>query len=129
MGGTPQAPITLPGLSQGKVRTYSIRVDFPRGSIGTQHVTGQITAGDNKYTNFNASTMIMPWGLVVIAAIIVALILLWIVLGIRKRIIERRQRKQPPISTDGPLDSVAPGGGAGEGGSSPSPPERVTGAG
>ena len=129
VGGTPQPLVTLQGLSQGQSRTYSIRVDFPRGSIGTQEVTGQISAGGNNYTNFKTTTMIMPWGLVLIGAIIVALILLWIALGIRKRIIERRERKQPPIARDGPLDSLGQGGGAGEGQSSPSPPERVTGAG
>ena len=30
VGGNPQPQVTLSGLAQGQVRTYSIRVDFPR---------------------------------------------------------------------------------------------------
>jgi hypothetical protein len=98
----------LPSLEPGQTKTFSVNVVFPPFSVGENEVRGAV--GDAALTeNISVTTTIVPWGLLVIALIILQFIFLAIRNVIRRRN-ERRQAGEPPLHPDAEGTETPPGG-------------------
>ncbi|HEU5307550.1 MAG TPA: hypothetical protein VFW97_09495 [Acidimicrobiia bacterium] len=90
--GSPDHLIRTPRLGPiagGATRTVEVPFDLDALSVGNYEVAGRIT-GASKPVALHASTSTWPWGLFVIALVLLQLILL----GIRNRVRRRLARKQ-----------------------------------
>jgi hypothetical protein len=94
-GGLSIVPTSpLPSLAPGETTTVHVNVKFPALTFGSAEVAG--TVGDAALMeHIKVSTTIVPWGLVVIALIILQFILLAIRNAVRRRK-QRREAAAPP---------------------------------
>lgn len=100
VGNTPQQQPLLPGLAPGQEKTYRMAIAFPTLALGTQRVSGQISARTENAlsagptTTFQTSTTVLPWGLVVIAAVLAVLIVLLILRALVHMVRWGRERRR-----------------------------------
>jgi len=91
----------LPSIGPGRTVTVHVNVVFPAFSFGKNEVRGAV--GDAALQeHMQVTTTIVPWGLIVIALIILQFIFLSIRNAARRRN-ERRQSDPPPAEVDGPI--------------------------
>lgn len=84
----------LPSMAAGETTTVHVHVVFPAFTFGSAEVVG--TVGDAALMqHVKVTTTIVPWGLIVIALIILQFILLAIRNAVRRRK-QRRQADAPP---------------------------------
>jgi hypothetical protein len=85
---------SLPSMAPGETTTVHVNVVFPALTIGDAQVVG--TVGDAALMKrIQVTTTIVPWGLIVIALVILQLILLAIRNALRRRK-QRREADAPP---------------------------------
>jgi neocarzinostatin family protein len=92
LGSTPLVSRQLPELGVGQQQTYMVPVKLPALSVGSLSITGQVARGNGQLESFKASSPLWPWGLFIIAFLIVQLILF----RVRNVMRRRHERKQPP---------------------------------
>jgi hypothetical protein len=92
LGSTPLVSRQLPGLGVGQQRTYMVPVSLPALSVGNLSITGHVDRGNGQLESFKASSPLWPWGLFIIAFLVVLLILL----RVRNVLRRRREQKKPP---------------------------------
>jgi hypothetical protein len=111
----------LPSMSPGETTTIHVNVAFPPFSFGDNEVLG--TVGDaGLKEHFKVTTTIVPWGLIVIALIILQFILLAIRNALRRRN-ERRDGTVPPPGPVAEGPSTPPDSDSAHTGSEPQPEE------
>ena len=94
-------------MAPGETVTVHVNVVFPPFSVGDNEVVGAVGDAALK-EHIKVTTTIVPWGLIVIALIILQLILL----AIRNAVRRRNERREPGSSPDAASDaSVTPPGG------------------
>jgi hypothetical protein len=87
----------LPSMAPGETTTVHLKVTFPPFNFGTNEVIG--TVGDAALKeNIKVTTTIVPWGLIIVALIILQFILL----AIRNALRRRNQRRQVSSPASGP---------------------------
>jgi hypothetical protein len=99
----------LPSLAPGETTTVHVKVVFPAFSFGDNAVLGAVGDAALK-EHIKVTTTIVPWGLIVIALIILQFILLAIRNAVRRRNARRQPGSPPETATDDPL--TPPGGAA-----------------
>jgi hypothetical protein len=109
----------LASMAPGETTTVHVNVTFPAFTIGNAEVVGSV--GDAPLMqHVKVTTTILPWGLIVIALIILQVILLAIRNFLRRRKQRREADAAPPPGTDGPdwrpdIDGDGNGNGHGNG--------------
>jgi hypothetical protein len=88
-------------LGPGEARTYNITIRLPPFSMGSYSVTG-VLGSVGQSTAFVGRTTVIPWGLVGLAVVLAALILVWIRNRIRSLLRwRRRTHLEPAFERDG----------------------------
>jgi hypothetical protein len=104
-------------LAAGETKTITVPVTLSPLSFGTEQVHG--TVGFTGYTGtFSDDTVVVPWGLIAVALVLIQVILL----AIRNRVRRRVAGSQVPVGAKGvPVVLYPPSAGQGEGGEPPMP--------
>lgn len=94
------APV-VPPLQPGQVESYQVPVTFPALAHGHYVVAGTL-GNTGQIVAFSAPATFMPWGLVVLAALLVIAVLWTVIAGIVRRRRERRASEDAPsVATPG----------------------------
>jgi hypothetical protein len=98
IGSTPVVSRQLPGLGVGQQETYTVPVKIPALTVGNGTLVAHIDRGNGQLDNFKVPAPHWPWGLFIVAFIIIQLILL----KVHNKMRRRREQKNPPVppSTD-----------------------------
>ncbi|MDA8267517.1 MAG: hypothetical protein M0013_03965 [Actinomycetota bacterium] len=92
----------LPPLFPGQTVSYRVPVTFPAMSIGHYEVVGSL-GSVGQIVPFTARTTLMPWGLLALAALVVALTVARAVMRRRRR--AARSATGRPVAGRGPVSS------------------------
>src|SRR5215471_2067104 len=95
-GSNPEGVVTPPRIGHiepGARRTIRASVPIDTLSVGSYTVKGRIgNAGASE--TFRAHTTVYPWGLFVLAILVLLALLFWIFNGVRRRVAARKARKR-----------------------------------
>jgi hypothetical protein len=106
LDSTPVVSTQLPGLGIGQQKTYMVPVKVPALTMGNLTLYGSVARGNGQLDNFKVPSPLWPFGLLIVAFLIVQLILL----RVRKRMRRRRERTNPPAPpTADPEEPMFPG--------------------
>lgn len=103
-GDTPALSQPLASLAGGASRTYVVSVSLPAFSIGKEEMQGRVVTGDGQVVNFKTGATVWPFGL-----LLVAIVILQIILVAGRNILRRRHRRRnPPPRSDEVVTAEVP---------------------
>jgi hypothetical protein len=95
---TPIGSQRLPDLAARGERTYLIPVELPPLAVGSVTINGRLYGSTGQSSAFHVPESVFPWGLIVVALIVIQLVLLSI-----RNILRRRRERQ--LLDEAPLDA------------------------
>jgi hypothetical protein len=99
VGNTPTTPSQLAPVGPGQVVTWRIPVAFSVLAWGTLRVQGRAGETGQAMVPFDASTLVVPWGLVIVAFVLLQLAIVGLRNRVRGRIWRRRLARRYALST------------------------------
>lgn len=91
-GDTPALNQALAPLAAGGTRTYVVTVSFPAFLLGKETLEGRVVTDDGQTVDFGTGVTVWPYGLLIVAIIVLQFSLLAL-----RNILRRRQRKRNPL--------------------------------